>query len=186
MSYNAREQETTSFAKIRIAFFQANYWNRTLGMFMKGKYNLVVDHLSLTKPRKVENKKKSVWICYFVRDYLPHRKLTFTSAVTFALLKSYSLFLSSYEDIKIKLCTFRKWNEIIIQLVKWMSRIVQGCYLFFLFCNVLFCICQILTLLEAFPVCVCLCTYRKHHVFFSFTCRLTIFFCVCVRVGNNA
>ena len=55
MSYNAREQETTNFAKIRIALFQANYRNRTFGMFMKGKYNLVVHHLSLTKPKKVEN-----------------------------------------------------------------------------------------------------------------------------------
>ena len=137
MSYNAREQETTSFAKIRIALFQANYRNRTFGMFMKGKYNSVVDHLSLTKPKKVE-KTKSVWICYFVRDYLPHRKPTFTSALTFALLKSYSLFLSSYEDIKIKLCTFTKWNKIIIQLVKWMSPIDQSCYLFFS-CFMMFC-----------------------------------------------
>ena len=42
-------------AKIRIALFQANYRNRTFEMFMKGKYNFLVDYLSLTKPTKVSN-----------------------------------------------------------------------------------------------------------------------------------
>lgn len=66
MSYNAREWETTSFAKIRIALFQANYRNRTFGMFMKGKYNLVVDHLSLTRPKKVGKKKVYEFVTLFV------------------------------------------------------------------------------------------------------------------------
>ena len=59
-----------------------------------------------------------------------------------------------------------------------MSPIDQSCYLFFfLFYNVLFCICFIRSVSR-----MCLPLWLpKTSRFFSFTCRLTIFFvCVCV------